>query len=149
MSGKRSHSMRPKAWLGILVAILALASHPAVSQGTSDSSSSKQVDSEKLAPKQRPTRPATTNAEVEHPVQDEPQNERDIAALKDQVSKLRDQQQQDLAARANSTINFANVVVQWSAVFLTAVAIMVALVGVLGFREVQAIRRRSREIENL
>jgi tetratricopeptide (TPR) repeat protein len=73
----------------------------------------------------------------------------DINELRAEFSSLKNQQQQQVLSRADATIAFANNVIQWSAVFLTAFAIMLALAGFFGLREIQAIRKRSHEIESL
>jgi tetratricopeptide (TPR) repeat protein len=73
----------------------------------------------------------------------------ELTALKSELARLKTEQEQQVLARANSTVDFASSVIQWSAVFLTAFAIMVALAGFLGLREIQAIRKRSHEMEGL
>jgi tetratricopeptide (TPR) repeat protein len=73
----------------------------------------------------------------------------DLKLVRSELANLKSEQQSQIMARANSTIDFANNVIQWSAVFLTTFAIILALAGFLGFREVQAIRKRSHEIEAL
>ena len=73
----------------------------------------------------------------------------DVNELRAEFSSLKNEQQQQVLSRADATIAFANNVIQWSAVFLTAFAIMLALAGFFGLREIQAIRKRSHEIESL
>lgn len=103
-----------------------------------------------------PTKAAKSTGGAAHPnvaVEDRPSQATtdgdDVKKLSVELDALKAGQQQAMVARADQAVNFANNVIQWSAVLLTTFAIMLALAGFLGLREIQAIRKYSHEIDEI
>jgi tetratricopeptide (TPR) repeat protein len=73
----------------------------------------------------------------------------DILLLRRDLNQLKDGQDAQVIARADSAVNFANNVIQWSAVLLTSLGILMAVVGFLGLKEIRSIRARAHEVNSL
>ncbi len=69
--------------------------------------------------------------------------------LQRDLNQLKDGQEAQVIARADSAVNFANNVIQWSAVLLTSLGILMAVVGFLGLKEIRSIRARAHEVNSL
>jgi tetratricopeptide (TPR) repeat protein len=72
--------------------------------------------------------------------------EEQIATLQ---KELKEQQSRFLDNQANSAMNYANLIVQWSGFFLTAFTIVLAIASFFGFREYQNIREQYQEVEKI
>lgn len=72
-----------------------------------------------------------------------------ITALSKEIDALREQQYQQIAARASSASESASLIIQWSGFFLTAFAVIVGVAGFFGFREYQNIRSQYDAAEKL
>jgi tetratricopeptide (TPR) repeat protein len=72
-----------------------------------------------------------------------------IENLKKEFLDIKNKQYQELISRAQDNIYHVNNLVQWSAVFFTAFAIIVGILSFFGFKEYRKIQEKYKEAEDL
>jgi len=71
-----------------------------------------------------------------------------LSELKKEINEVRGQSYQRLIDQVNSSTASSNLVIQWSGFILTLFAVVVSIIGFLGFREYRSIRNRYKEAEH-